>query len=182
MKKCVAAVALSALITGVALGQSQQPYAGLQTRPIKALSDEQIADLRAGRGMGLALAAELNGYPGPSHVIELADALALQPDQRTRMQQLFEQMKAEAIAVGSRLIDQEAGLDRQFAARSVTPATLAAATSAIGQSQAELRATHLRYHLLTIDALTPEQMRRYAELRGYSSRQNGTQHQHQHHR
>ena len=77
-------------------------------------------------------------------------------------------MKAEAIAVGSRLIDQEAGLDRQFAARSVTPATLAAATSAIGQSQAELRATHLRYHLLTIDALTPEQMRRYAELRGYS--------------
>ena len=89
MKKYIAAVAVSALFAGVALGQSQQPYAGLQSRPIKALSDEQIADLRAGRGMGLALAAELNGYPGPSHVIELADALALQPDQRARMQQLF---------------------------------------------------------------------------------------------
>ena len=182
MKKYIAAVALSALVTGVALGQSHQPYAGLQSRPIKALSDEQIADLRAGRGMGLALAAELNGYPGPSHVIELADALALQPDQRARMQQLFEQMKAEAIVVGNRLIDQEAGLDRQFVTRSVTPATLAAATSAIGQSQAELRATHLRYHLLTIDALTPEQMRRYAELRGYSGQHNGIQNQHRHHR
>jgi hypothetical protein len=32
-------------------------------RSIKALSDQQVSDLRAGRGMGLALAAELNGYP-----------------------------------------------------------------------------------------------------------------------
>ena len=36
-----------------------------------------MADLRAGRGMGLALAAELNGYPGPAHVLELADKLDL---------------------------------------------------------------------------------------------------------
>ena len=50
-----------------ALGQS--PYAGMQARPVKALSDQQIADLKAGRGMGLALPAELNGYPGPSHVL-----------------------------------------------------------------------------------------------------------------
>jgi hypothetical protein len=46
-----------------ALAQSQQPYAGLAGRSIKALSEQQIADLQAGRGMGLALAAELNGYP-----------------------------------------------------------------------------------------------------------------------
>ncbi|WP_112664040.1 hypothetical protein [Microvirga flavescens] len=39
-------------------------YAGLETRAVKALSDQQVADLRAGRGMGYALAAELNGYPG----------------------------------------------------------------------------------------------------------------------
>lgn len=43
------------------------PYAGLPAREIKALSPEEIADLAAGRGMGLALAAELNGYPGPRH-------------------------------------------------------------------------------------------------------------------
>ena len=43
---------------------AQTPYAGMQSRPIKALSEQQVADLQAGRGMGLALAAELNGYPG----------------------------------------------------------------------------------------------------------------------
>ena len=52
--------------------QPAAPYAGYQQRPIKALSEQQIADLRAGRGMGLALAAELNGYPGPVHVLALA--------------------------------------------------------------------------------------------------------------
>lgn len=42
---------------------SAQPYSGIEQRAIKSLSDEQISDLRAGRGMGFALAAELNGYP-----------------------------------------------------------------------------------------------------------------------
>ena len=54
-----------AAAAGSSLAQSQQPYAGLEGRSVKALSEQQIADLRAGRGMGLALAAELNGYPGP---------------------------------------------------------------------------------------------------------------------
>jgi hypothetical protein len=86
---------------------AQIPYAGMQTRPIKALSDQQIADLRAGRGMGLALAAELNGYPGPSHVLELADRLELSTDQRAGVQRLFDSMKAEAVPLGSKLLEQE---------------------------------------------------------------------------
>lgn len=53
-----------ALATG-ALAQHQghhqnpqhSPYSGFETRSIKALSEAQIADLKAGRGMGLALAA-----------------------------------------------------------------------------------------------------------------------------
>ena len=65
---------------------ASSPYSGLETRAIKALSDSQIADLKAGRGMGLALAAELNGYPGPMHVLELADELVLSVEQRTQMQ------------------------------------------------------------------------------------------------
>lgn len=60
-----------------ALAWAETPYAGMQSRPIKALSDQQLSDLRAGRGMGLALAAELNGYPRPSHVLELANQLGL---------------------------------------------------------------------------------------------------------
>ena len=35
-------------------------------------------------GMGLALAAELNGYPGPAHVIELAKSLGLSEPQRAK--------------------------------------------------------------------------------------------------
>src|SRR5262249_12751906 len=66
------------------------PYAGMEHRALKALSEQQIVDLKAGRGMGLALAAELNGYPGPAHVLELADALHLSDDQRTKTKALFE--------------------------------------------------------------------------------------------
>jgi hypothetical protein len=75
MRMILAAATVLALC-GPAAAQHQHgnaPYAGLQQRPVKALSEQQVADLRAGRGMGLALAAELNGYPGPLHVIELAD-------------------------------------------------------------------------------------------------------------
>ena len=145
----------------------QQPYAGLETRAVKALSDQQLPDLRAGRGMGLALSAELNGYPGPLHVLEHADALSLNPAQRERTKALFEAMRAEAVPLGERLIQQEADLERLFATKVVQPATLEGATAAIGATQGKLRAAHLRYHLAMVDLLTLEQVRRYAELRGY---------------
>ena len=58
------------------------PYAGQQTREIKALSSTQTADLLAGKGMELAKAAELNGYPGPMHTLELATQLELSTEQK----------------------------------------------------------------------------------------------------
>jgi hypothetical protein len=88
--------------------QTHQPYAGLEARPIKALSDEQIADLHAGRGMGMALPAELNGCPGPVHVLELAESIQLSDVQRTKVQELFDAMQAEAVPLGEKLISQEA--------------------------------------------------------------------------
>jgi Spy/CpxP family protein refolding chaperone len=159
-----------ALAPGLALAQAQGSYADLETRTIKALSDQQIADLRAGRGMGLALAAELNGYPGPMHVLELADSLRLSEQQRGRVQDLFATMKAEAVPLGETLIAQEAELDRRFSDKTITPAGLAASTAAIGATQAALRETHLKYHLMTVEVLTPEQIERYAALRGYRGR------------
>jgi len=167
----IAAAALIVLLAGPTMAQQHQhgqsPYAGLQRRDVKTLSDEQIADLRAGRGMGLALAAELNGYPGPIHVLELAERLRLTAEQRQRLYQLYESMKAEAIAAGERLIAAERALDQEFAARRMTPARLVPLTSEIGERQAELRAVHLKYHLTTADLLTSDQRRQYAELRGY---------------
>jgi len=129
-----------------------------------------VADLRAGRGMSLALAAELNGYPGPLHALEHADALDLTPAQRERTQALFDAMKAEAVPLGERFIQQEAELDGLFATGAVQPTSLLAVTAAIGATQGILRATHLRYHLAMTDVLTPEQVGRYADLRGYGPR------------
>ncbi len=184
------AVGLSALVlvaaTGVSLtignvaAQSTRPYAWLQARPIKALSAEQIADLKAGRGMSLALAAELNGYPGPRHVLELGEQLGLTDRQRGDVQRLFDQMTAEVVPIGEKLISQEAELDRLFARRVVTPSGLDSATAAIGVTQAELRKAHLKYHLLTSELLTPAQMQHYAQLRGYAGEDSASEHRPNH--
>ncbi len=166
VKFAIVAASLAAW-QAAAQAQQDQPYAGLQTREIEALSSEEIADLRGGRGMGLALAAELNGYPGPRHVLDLARQLNLTDDQRTRIQQLFDSMKAEAAPVGQKLIAAERDLNRAFVERTITPEQLKAATAAIAEIQGKLRDTHLKYHLATAALLTVDQIHRYADLRGY---------------
>ena len=174
MRSFVVAIVLS-FVASVDFAQS--PYAGMQARSIKALSEQQIAE--AGRGMGLALPAELNGYPGPAHVFELSDQLGLSAEQKARVQSLFDAMKAETVPLGERLLEQEAALDQQFASRSITPQRLKTATAAIGGTQGKLQETHLKYHLQTAQILTPDQMQRYSALRGYGSTV-PMQHQHQH--
>jgi Spy/CpxP family protein refolding chaperone len=145
----------------------QAPYAGLQKRDIKALSDQQISDLRAGRGMSLALPAELNGYPGPAHSLELADRLRLSPEQRSTTEALFDKMQQEAKALGEEVIVAERELDRLFKDRSVVPESLASATSKAAAAQGRLRESHLRYHLAMMEVLAPEQVAQYNRLRGY---------------
>jgi hypothetical protein len=171
-------ISAALLLTSAAAVNAQTPYAGMQTRPIKALSEQQVADLSAGRGMGLALAAELNGYPGPSHVLELADKLNLSTDQRASIQLLFDSMKAEALPLGAKLIEQESDLDRQFANHTVTPGSLKVSTAAVAATQGTLRETHLKYHLSTVAVLSPGQMQRYAELRGYGGEAEPMEHHH----
>jgi hypothetical protein len=144
------------------------PYAGFEAREIKALSPEQIADLKAGRGMGLALAAELNGYPGPRHVLDLARELALTAGQHRRTSALLEAMREETSALGERLIEAERALDRLFAEKRATPQSVAEAARSAGTIEGELRAAHLRYHLAMIEVLTPQQIRMYNHLRGYA--------------
>jgi hypothetical protein len=120
----------------------------------------------------------LNGYPGPSHVLELADKLNLSTDQRAGIQRLFDSMKAEAVPLGAKLIEQEADLDKQFAGRTVTPDSLKASTAAVAATQGALRETHLKYHLSTVAILSSVQLQRYAELRGYGGQAPSTEHHH----
>ena len=169
MRLGLAAIALM-ILGGVAFGQHQHgqpPYAGLQQRVVKALSEQQITDLRTGRGMSLALPAELNGYPGPIHALELADQLQLTDQQRQRLGELYDAMRAETVPVGERLIEQEMALDQAFARRSISPQTLAVLTAQIAETQGRLRAIHLGYHLTTAELLSEHQRHHYAELRGY---------------
>src|SRR6188768_885695 len=127
-------------IAFVTSAQAQTPYAGMQTRQIKALSEQQVADLGAGQGMGLALAAELNGYPGPVHVLELADALQLTGEQRHATHQLMQAHKAEARELGAQVLAAEGELDRAFAGRRIDDAEIARLTARIGELQGRLRA------------------------------------------
>jgi Spy/CpxP family protein refolding chaperone len=174
MRTFILLALLSPLFATSALSQhpmgGHSPYAGYEKRSIKAYSDQEIADLQNGRGIGLALPAELNGYPGPSHVLELAEKLRLSDDQKKQMENLYGAMRTETVALGLQLIDQERELDQLFRLRAVTLASLQHATAAIGQTQAALRNAHLKYHLSTIDVLTPEQIEAYDVLRGYRSR------------
>jgi hypothetical protein len=144
------------------------PYAGQQARDIKALSLAQTADLLAGKGMEQAKAAELNGYPGPMHVLELAGPLALSAAQIQDSEALLASHKADARILGARLVEAEHNLDSAFSDKRIDTAQLELLTRQIGLLQAELRASHLRTHLQQTRLLTAPQVALYAELRGYT--------------
>jgi Spy/CpxP family protein refolding chaperone len=154
------------------------PYAGQQARMIKALSDEDIAVLRKGEGMGMAKAAELNGYPGPVHVLTLAAQLGLSESQRREVSAIFERMTVAAKPLGAALIEREQALDQLFAKGEITPARLTAETTAIAELQGRLRSVHLGAHLETHALLNSEQIARYEHLRGYGEPQAPAEHHH----
>jgi Spy/CpxP family protein refolding chaperone len=155
------------LFGAAAMAAQPSPYAGQQSREIKALSDSEIDDLANARGMGLAKAGELNGYPGPIHVLDLGAELGLTPDQRAALAAIKDRMSAAAKPLGSEIIARERTLDQQFAAGRITKPELAALTTEIGALQARLRAVHLAAHLETKELLTAAQIARYNALRGY---------------
>ncbi|TAM43482.1 MAG: hypothetical protein EPN55_13560 [Gammaproteobacteria bacterium] len=152
-------------------------YAGQEQREIKALSPEEVKDYLAGKGMGLAKAAELNRYPGPAHVLELAGPLRLSADQKRRTEAVFNAMQVEARRQGAMLVEKERALDRQFAAGAITAEELRSSLAQIAGVQAEIRRIHLQAHLEQKKILTPEQVVRYSALRGYASHA-GHAHQH----
>jgi hypothetical protein len=173
------AIALLAPLT-LARAQHATPYAGMQQRDIRALSPQQIEDLLAGRGIMLALPAELNGWPGPMHVLEHATALRLSAEQRRETEALMAAHRAEARRIGAQLVEEERGLDAAFRERRITAADITARTDRIGALQAALRAEHLRTHLLQTALLSSEQVTRYAELRGYTGGAPAPAHRHRH--
>lgn len=180
MKHLVIAAALALLPMVVQAQHQQQPYAGQESRAIKALSEQELADLLAGRGMGLAKAAELNSYPGPSHALALRGQLGLDAAQVAALEDQKRRMAEAAVALGQQLVSVEGELDRLFAERRIDAATLQARTEEIGRLQGRLRAVHLATHLETRAVLSEAQVRRYDELRGYAAAAPAQPHRHQH--
>ena len=164
-------VALLALVLAVpSPAESPAPYAGQESRPVKALSAEETAAYLAGEGMGLARAAELNHHPGPRHVLDLGAKLGLSAAQEAAVRKAFEAMQAEARSLGARIVEAERALDARFAAADLEAAELDRRVGEIAALQGKLRAAHLRAHLVTRAVLTPDQVARYDALRGYGHR------------
>lgn len=151
------------------LAPTPGPYAGQQHSSIPGLTEEEIASYREARGMGFARPADINGYPGPLHVLELADALALTDEQRRAVQSLYDQMRTEASALGEEFLTRYSALELAFRDGTITPEALGERTGEIGRIEGALRATHLKYHLATRGILTFDQVAAYARLRGYAT-------------
>lgn len=169
MKRTFSIVFLLTLATAMSgLGEAQEsPYSGLEQRPIKALSPEAVVGYAEGAGMSLALPAELNGYPGPRHVLDNADGLELTEDQRRAITAVFDSMHSRAIAVGLQYIRAEQRLDSLFVARTITDESLREAVEAAETLKAQLRVIHLAAHLSTTTLMNGDQISRYQHLRGY---------------
>lgn len=161
------AMLLFTTLPGIGHANAESPYAGQENRAIKALSPADVQSYLAGKGMGFAKAAELNGYPGPAHVLALGDALSLSAEQRKHTEALFETMESKAVALGRSLIEKERQLDLAFAEKSVTRDSLQQTLQEIALLQAQLRQAHLEAHLEQVSILTPAQISAYNTLRGY---------------
>ncbi len=169
--KNIALIGLMVVVPGLALAQGSaqpgSPYAGEETRAIKSLSEDDIAELRRGGGWGLAKAAELNGMPGPAHLLELKDQIPLDPEQVAAIQAIYDALRVDAIAEGERFVALEQELEDHFRNRTITDQILRRLLADIAGSRRNLRYIHLATHISTPDLLMSEQISRYNTLRGY---------------
>ncbi len=150
-------------------GPSAQPYAGLEKRRVSALSEDEVAGILDGKGMGFALPAELNGYPGPMHILELANRFKLSEVQRAGVEVLFAKMKERAREAGRRYVDAETAVGDAFRARA-DRATIVRLVEAADHPRAQKRLAHLEAHIDARALLSEDQLKLYAELRGYGSK------------
>ena len=142
-------------------------YAHARSVEIPSLSQDEVHELRQGMGMGLARAAELNHFPGPMHLLELAPDLSLGITQERRIQAIFDRMKTEAVAKGEAILTAELHLSELFASGNPSTSAIRHMTGHIGMLRGELQAVHLLAHIEATRELTAEQIDAYDRLRGY---------------
>ena len=166
---------LSIAFTSAASKSHQSHYAGQEGRKIKSLSSKDIQDLQSGAGWGLAKPAELNGVPGPIHVLELTQDLGLSKEQVEQIEAIWSKMNQKAIDEGNRYIAAEQKIENFFASQSENINQLEDLLNQSSQHLANLRKIHLSAHLETLPVLSLHQIKKYNVLRGYQD------HTHHHH-
>ena len=126
--------------------------------------------LLSGAGMGQAMYAEMNGYPGPKHVLDLKEDLGLTKDQLYKTDQLMNNVMVSAKVKGQEIVEAEEDLNKVFAAGTLSEKSLRAKLDRIGRLRGELRFIHLQAHLKMKQILSPNQVERYNELRGHETK------------
>ena len=145
----------------------RSPYVEQLDSPVRGLSESEVDNLLNGQGAGYARMAELNGYPGPLHVLDLRSPLNLSAQQTKEIQAVFEQMQSRAKSLGQTIVTKEQKLSDAFASDSITNAELEKQTIELAQLYGQLRKTHLQAHLQINPLLSAEQIQKYNEIRGY---------------
>jgi hypothetical protein len=135
---------------------------------VRGLSAQEYDDLQNGRGMGMARAAELNGYPGPRHVLDLRQELQLNVALGAEIEAVFHAMDAEARGLGADILAAEQALNVAFEEGAVSEEFVASRLEQLGALYGRLRSVHMRAHVAVRRLLTPEQVVKYNQLRGYS--------------
>lgn len=167
-------LAQSSLHSGHIANNTTSKYIGQEGRIIKSLSPEDIKSLQTGTGDafgGMAKLAELNGYPGPRHVLDLTSELKLSDDQRKNITTIYDDMKEKAIELGQKIVNIERIANEEFVNKSITDTQMKQLILKSSEIYGHLRYTHLNTHLRMLDILTPEQITLYNNLRGYSHEQ-----------
>ncbi len=164
---CVALLTVSAICLADNVPEYRSSYAGEESRRIKSLSEDDIRQLEQGRGWGLARAAELNGMPGPVHVLQMKQQISLTAVQEQKIRRLYNSMKADAVPLGKKLVQLEKQLDDAFADRSIDSHSLKSLLEDIARTRSRLRYVHLAAHLQTPAILSASQVTLYNSLRGY---------------
>ncbi len=167
--KSVIIAAYLAINAVIATAWGESPYVGQEHRTIKSLSPQDIAELESGAGWGLAKPAELNGIPGPKHVLELAKELVLSPSQFEQIEALFVAMQSSAKTIGADYLSVEMQIEQLLRTGQPDLPKLSELLTLSGQHLAKLRNVHLRAHWATLPILSEHQSKQYQRLRGYET-------------
>jgi len=110
----------------------------------------------------------LNGFPGPRHILDLANELQLTEEQKENITAIYNKMKVDAVARGHEIIDIENIVNEKFENGTITDEDLRQLLLLSAQDYGNLRYVHLSTHLKMMDLLSQEQINLYNNLRGYS--------------